>query len=43
LATVDSSEWVSKSPLPTKQPLIWYKVIDYTPTKTLDRFSKIFL
>uniref|UniRef100_A0A1J3FJZ3 Beta-galactosidase n=1 Tax=Noccaea caerulescens TaxID=107243 RepID=A0A1J3FJZ3_NOCCA len=32
LGTRDSSEWVSKSPLPTKQPLIWYKTTFDAPS-----------
>ncbi|KAJ0238888.1 Beta-galactosidase 8 [Hirschfeldia incana] len=32
LGSGDSSEWVSKSPLPTSQPLIWYKTTFDAPS-----------
>ncbi|KAF3512908.1 hypothetical protein F2Q69_00002410 [Brassica cretica] len=32
LGSGDSSEWVSKSPLPTMQPLIWYKTTFDAPS-----------
>ncbi|KAF2567603.1 hypothetical protein F2Q68_00024992 [Brassica cretica] len=32
LGSGDSSEWISKSPLPTSQPLIWYKTTFDAPS-----------